>query len=588
MGDNSSLNKRLLWGSLLAFLLVMLAWVVVSSHIRRQHFKAIVNEIASVGEFRRAPVVNYSNTVLWFARNEEKGLGIHEVDLKTLASRQIEQITVVDTGIDYFKLFGWSPKDQYAVLYHEQESVNKTSKLLLMYHGKDSSLYDSLDVHTVVERVIWWNTNSFLFLNDSGDLFLRNLKTVSGSAQPGHQKIARLDGSDTDGTVEVIGLMSEKMLAFVPKNKTNENLWSFDLETKAINRLSFFTNMVFEWPNYNKQNGQILFCWTEPGSDRRHLFLFDLSKTNDLPKQLTFGKEHTFNGQWIQNGAGYAYVGNPGNISYLALRPKDISGKTNLFEKGYIRSYTVSPAGDKIYALAAMGTEPQGIWEYDIAQKALRCIVPGTNAPFVASEIIAPVIGFADSKDGSKIPYYMLPPRDFEVGKKYPAVIDGPCESRWRSHSQLLANLGVYYIAVNRRGLASSDDLSGAAEDILQVYQKLLDNPSIHPKRIFIMGFSYATGVTSQLIEQHPELWRGAVLNSPAGLPRLLDSKKYPPIFISVGDKDPAAPSVTKFEQKNWLRHAIKTVYYPNAGHMLRNVEYTRDRERRVVEFVLK
>src|SRR5687767_5195527 len=101
MGDISSLNRRLLWGGLAIFLFALIGWLVVSSQIRNQHFEAILNEICSVGEFRKAPVVNHSNSMLCYARNEEKGLGIYQMDLKTLSSLRVNQINNVDSGVDY-------------------------------------------------------------------------------------------------------------------------------------------------------------------------------------------------------------------------------------------------------------------------------------------------------------------------------------------------------------------------------------------------------------------------------------------------------------------------------------------------------
>jgi dipeptidyl aminopeptidase/acylaminoacyl peptidase len=169
--------------------------------------------------------------------------------------------------------------------------------------------------------------------------------------------------------------------------------------------------------------------------------------TNKLTRLTGAG---TFKGQWIYGNTGVAYVGTKGNENYLAVEAEDKSLNTNLFVGGNVLSYSVSPQRDKIYAVASLGHEPLGIWEYDIAGKHLRNVLPGEEHSFTVSHFIAPV-QMSVTKNGENIPYFMLPPPRFDVHRKYPVLIDQPVNDRCEPGPQFLADAGIFYVSVTRR-----------------------------------------------------------------------------------------------------------------------------------------
>jgi len=89
--------------------------------------------------------------------------------------------------------------------------------------------------------------------------------------------------------------------------------------------------------------------------------------------------EDTYNGQWLERGQGYVYVGNSNGTFHLAVRPAERAGWTNLFTGGGVVNYTVAADGGRVFATAALGGEPHGLWEYDLAARALRPVLAGTG-----------------------------------------------------------------------------------------------------------------------------------------------------------------------------------------------------------------
>jgi dipeptidyl aminopeptidase/acylaminoacyl peptidase len=331
--------------------------------------------------------------------------------------------------------------------------------------------------------------------------------------------------------------------------------------------------------------------------------LYQYDRTSEL---TTLTPTNFFDrGQWIQDGT--AYIGTQGNRYYLGVKTKDPVLQTNLFTapeinkntgllnkqlfsegRDVVRTFSVSPKRDKIYTVASLNYEPLAIWEYDVANKTLRNVVPERENQ-TAVPVITPVQAYITGTDGRKIDYYYLPPAGFEKGRKYPVVMDQFSDLGFQPNSQFLASAGIIYVAVFPYGVGRPDHPTDP-EDTLAVYREMLKNPNVDPKRIYLFGESAGTGIITQLLEEHPELWRGAIMLSPVSFPSLESGKKMcRSIFFSFGEEDDMG---SQARMENFVNeacgHLVRTqVEYGRAGHVFFDVAELKKRYKAIATFIL-
>lgn len=558
-----------------------------------QELENLIENIMSVQKYPLWLNPNNSGSTLAYIRGTTSGRGVFLLNLNSNTTTRL-QITN-ETPHTY----GWSSDDQFLAL-SEAPAEDVNSEFLLSYDAKDNSISRLTSATGVVERTfIWLGEDNYYF---SAKLQATNVvERYIGNwrSRTNHKTTTYLDE---------FAPMGENMGAF----GYNGNIHSCAIDSTTnppIKDLSHFTqgfdNFIGRWLRYSPQNQMFLFCSAPKGANWRYLYKYS-PQTSELTK---LNDEDTYNGQWLQDGEGYAFIGNRDNHFYLAVRPKQASEVTNLFVQGSVSSFKVSASGDKIYAAASEGIEPQGVWEYNLNTHALRCVVPGTTNQFVLSHLSEPREYKVESTGGVRVTYFIYPPPtgtnavSLEIGnlKKHPVFINLPpgsdqAQKVWIAHSQLLANLGSYVVDVNYRGCDGygkayadlKNDDAGAAEDVMNVYRELLKDPAIDPKAITIGCRSSGVAIVSELLQQAPELWSAVLLDHPGGGIdyESLDPKKVPPLLITTGDQDPNLPWVNQFV--SWAKsNGVKTklIIEMNSGHVNWNVEQIKEAEKRWLEF---
>jgi len=593
--------KRLLlgWGMGAA----LFAILIIGLHLRSsaalpKNFNAMLNEISSIGTFRAAPIANHAGTELLYARETTNGLGFFIVDLATLQRHQIGLIDKpVGSPSGYFALIGWSPDDRYVAFTVDRNNDQlvaicdgDTGKLQKSFSYHDAVNSGAFGARAIIKEGVWLTSDSLVLMSVFHTLYLADLNT-------GQLNELQANISLNKSPPYTLTRISDRDVAYVDRG----NIWDLDIATGKAYQLTQLTNATIEWLDYSPINRKFLFCMADPDdggeSLNRYLYQFD-SNTSTLTR-LT--RTHTFKGQWIYGDTGIAYVGLRGTGNFLAIEPKDPALRTNLFLSGRVQdmdliggnilAYGVAPKKDKIYAVASVSHEPLGIWEYDIANRNLRNVVPGMERPFVFSKVIPPIEMVVSNSAGEQVPYYILPPAKLDPQKKYPVVIDQPTDDRCEQGSQFLANVGIYYVSVNRHGLASFENLGTAYDDVLTVYDELLKNPNIDPHRIYLSGPSASTSIVSQLVMNNPAMWRGMLLLSPAEFPQVPEvATNFPNIFVSIGEED----------GKNYLQETahlareafsqdmrMKVVYHKHASHIFNNTELIKERYEALAKFIL-
>jgi dipeptidyl aminopeptidase/acylaminoacyl peptidase len=263
-----------------------------------------------------------------------------------------------------------------------------------------------------------------------------------------------------------------------------------------------------------------------------------------------------------------------------------------------VANYTVAPAGDKIYITGAEDIEPQSIWEYDLARRSLRRLVPGMEHPYVAARLIEPRETRLLAGDGVAVTCFVYMPRQIPGMLKHPVIVAVPAPSAqaqksFGTQSQLLPNLGFEVVAVNYRGVdgygqkysALKDDAK-AAGDVMAAYTQLAKDPAVDTDNVFLFDTSGGSAVTTRLLADHPELWKGIVLDHSVLTVDALDASKIPAIFYFAGDQDSVLAGVKGLESWAKENHVkIDGVILPHSGHYAWKTDENREAGRKILNF---
>jgi len=146
---------------------------------------------------------------------------------------------------------------------------------------------------------------------------------------------------------------------------------------------------------------------------------------------------------------------------------------------------------------------------------------------------------FATSADGTKVPYFLVLPKDFEANGKTPTLLYGyggfeitraPNYSATVGHSWL--KRGGAYVMANIRGggeygpawhhAALKENRQRAYDDFIAIGEDLISRGITSPEHLGIQGGSNGGLLTGVMLTQRPDLWNGVVIQVP-----LLDMKRY-------------------------------------------------------------
>jgi DNA-directed RNA polymerase subunit RPC12/RpoP len=543
-----------------------------SSAAMPRHMDAMLDEIFTEGRILDAPIANHSGTTLLYAQELNNGIGVFMEDLASLQRRQIQGFNRTEIqGKKVFKLYGWSPGDNYLAMVAVTESTNKDKEVdreIIVCDGASGSQEHVFQIKSTPESGVWLTTNTIVFLTRTHQLVLLNLKTDKHLGRMIKEGFVRGPRLTNSGPYELVAT-SDHSVAYVDQG----NVWNWDISTGNTDQLTHFSDATLEWLDYSPETGKYLFCMSTGNGKNR--YVYELApNTNSVPVQLT--DTYSFKGQWLKDGAGFACVRTEGDKSYLTVDSGDPKVFTNLFAGGSIRSYSISPKRDTIYAVASFRYKEQSIWEYGIFDKSSRDVLVQKQTTASASQTVLPVSASAVSGDGETVQYYFVPPSQMISGKKYPVVLDLYPVTRYDQNAQILANAGIYYYAANRYGLTDKLFVAKPGE-ILAIYNDMLKNPNVDTNRIYICGRSFTTANLTAMVNQYPYLWRGAVLFTPVAFPTIpRNAGKYPSLFIAIGDED--QDSLQTLSDQLWedaCKHSVPArLYYRHAGHDLKTSDY--------------
>ncbi|XDZ31898.1 prolyl oligopeptidase family protein [Xanthomonas sp. NCPPB 2632] len=216
---------------------------------------------------------------------------------------------------------------------------------------------------------------------------------------------------------------------------------------------------------------------------------------------------------------------------------------------------------------------------YGVLGQGERSAIKHSPAFFDASKF-AVSQHFATSKDGTKVPYFEIAPKDLKADGNNPTLVYGyggfeiPLQPAYSGGvgRAWLEKGGVYVIANIRGGgeygprwhqAALKANRPRAYEDFAAVSQDLIDRKITSPKHMGMMGGSNGGLLAGNMLTRYPQLY-GAVVSQVA----LLDMKRY--THMSAGASwmaefgDPDKPEEWKYIQTFSPYHNLhKGTHYP-------------------------
>jgi prolyl oligopeptidase len=192
---------------------------------------------------------------------------------------------------------------------------------------------------------------------------------------------------------------------------------------------------------------------------------------------------------------------------------------------------------DKAYVASESFLEPTTLWEIDAAA-ATASPVKRLAPMFDASKDVVEQ-HFAASTDGTKVPYFLVRPKDIPFDGSTPTVMFGyggfqisETPSYRPELGKLWLERGGAYVLANIRGggefgpawheAARREHRQRAFDDFAAVARDVFAAKVSSPRRFGIYGRSNGGVLTSVSITQHPELFGAAVIESP-----LIDMLRY-------------------------------------------------------------
>jgi hypothetical protein len=305
--------------------------------------------------------------------------------------------------------------------------------------------------------------------------------------------------------------------------------------------------------------------------------------------------------KWINGGRGYAYIApsQEKSVSGLVVKNSADSHPAILFRDENIQYLMVSPDGQRLFICGEINDQfGSGIWEYGLASKQLRCVVPGSEKPMQYSKDIQPQ--FLDYKSVNGIVVY--PPANYDPAKhkKYPIVITSigfkAAQPYISQYAEAVANAGAYFVDIDRPWDNKGNGISVWETTMYNFYKALNDQMAqIHDidfdkRRIFILSNSAQSDGLMHILTQHPGLCKGVIMFVPANLsdPSKLISIKSQPLKILVSAQDGTPEEYLKRYQEDAYKTGVTMEYliHPGTPHEFIAKQSQRTRIKAMLHFI--
>ena len=506
---------------------------------RPAHLMDIADELGSIAEFRDPPSPNHAGTRLLVAQDAQNGPGVFLCDLTTGAKKLLFEEKQQDYFVQRFGLLGWS-QDDSLFAYYRQSAPKIGAVDIVICDGNSGAVLSRISVSCWLSSFAWLSPSNFVYLNDMQDLFVYERDPRYG------WDLAQFRKNVTNGKrfeAQCFTATSTNSVAWL----VDGAIWSLDLASDSpVKTWESPTNTLVDFSFSLEIEKYLLNCTNQQGH-----FLYTFEPTNNsfnrFDQLVCPPQDSIIKVAFVNQGRGYSYLSNHSDMISLFIKTNSSVQAVPLMGQGEIRTYT--PGIDRLFIPGSQTNEPRAIWEYTVESGTLQCVVPASSRPIHYSKLVSPTVGVATNGFGNQFSYHFWPPVNVAAGKKYPLIL-GATPYSWTPYPQAAANLGYYFLTADRPGWGSESAKQWTGE-VTALYALVAKNPQIDTNRILLYARSEETGSLSELIEQNPRLWKGAIIFDPGGALPDLSIQQPLDILIVAGEEDTnVVNSVAAYQEK--------------------------------------
>ena len=520
----------------------------------------VADTLIAVKQFKQDLIPNHANTRLVFCQDTERGVGIYFCTTDGGKPRLLCEKIENAFRWQRFTMLGWSPDDSlFACAWPDN---NQDKEFILIFDGTNGEQLAQIGADQDLYQFAWFTDNSFACSTRTDVRVVVKQGKNSWEYKRHFEKVA--------ANLDNLTAISDHSVAWQEAGA----IWLFDFAAEQPQKIwEATTNTLVEF-TYARSSGEfILYC-----SDENGQFVIRLSPGS---KGIA-GTERIGNQQqdfvskvkWVDGEPRYAYVNwlnDRGHWPDLCIQTKPNLAPIRVPWEGWIENFSLN--GDHLFFTGSENGTIPSIWEYDIKSETIRCVVDGSTRESASARIAAPLIGAVTNALGNANTYYLWPPTHVSVEGKYPLIITKQFWN-WFPYNQIAVNEGYYFAVVDESCVA-----------VLR--EALAKNPNVDTNRVYLYESSAATVFASELISEKPDLWKGAILFGPSGLPDLsrLQNKR----ILIIAGKDDGGQFVRLSEYQNQAAVSgtpVTLCFLASAGHMPNSVASERNRARQFARFL--
>ncbi|HEX5398613.1 MAG TPA: LamG-like jellyroll fold domain-containing protein [Verrucomicrobiae bacterium] len=420
------------------------------------------------------------------------------------------------------------------------------------------------------------------------------LNTIDHDVEIGLRSGANAAGSDGD----FAELLVYNRVLDPGERQQVENYLS--LKWLNVQRFSHDSPLVWLDPNmnlltgldYSAEAGSLLLKRTENGSDTLWRVRVENGSLGKPAPVLPDSPLVDVRMQWAgANTVAYTSGGSDRRELFLA----DLSSgqSSSLLRHADIRWFQVTPDQKGILLGAVISNEPaMGIWRYDLGSKQLTPVVSSSGQPSVYAKRPDTTTRTFKSGGGQTINYTLFLPADFDRHKKYPLVLGDTYVPDLIYGQRLelgMAASGAVVAFVNRNYW--TDNIEKWEDNVRSLYEHLRQEPYVDTQRVFLISAGDETVYMTRMLEESPGLWKGAIYVGSGQLPDFSQSPTHqnrPRILISfsgAGQEDRLGGF-----QEDSLQDGVLAEYITHPAENLRLVgtEATQARLEAITHFIFE
>jgi len=530
-----------------------------------------------------APQPSHDGKRITLVQVGDKGIGVFLCDLATGRQQLIHQKGAKQNIFLTLGVEPWSPDDRFFVYTGDDLVVCESDT------GQELARF-STDGFDHVAGLVWLGAEKFAYVSRRGNLH------VIQKQKNQWQEMPIAGGIKISG--RCLSALSTNTLAWQKGNR----IWTLNLDARlAAIVFELKTGRLNDF-NYDREAGLFLLSSTENGSDSLWRMTSSNTLTSNRVKMVSATSVHEV--AWIagSNGACAYLSSNPHrpDQNILMFQSDFGSDPVKLFGQGNVSSFTATPDGRQLLMVGTISNElAAGIWQYDLTAKTLHEVVPCTDQPSPLAQNVEPMHGVLNLA-GRRLDYFVYPPTDFNrhAHKKYPVIIgntlyrtlDPVYQNRVQGPlwAPALARCGAYVVIVERAG-GWFNGIDQWGENIMGVYQKLAQDPTIDTHQVFLFATSAETPYLNGFVKKHPDLWVGLMQFNGASpdLSVFPTGKPAPRILLTVGTFEERESALKQYQEyANQQGVAVDTIIHPDSAHVLMGKEPLTQKTRAITRFV--